>query len=339
MRAAIYHGAGRITIEDCPIPEIGDGELLVQMSACGLCGSDLMQWYQDPRAPVVLGHEPVGTVVEAGEGAQFAVGTRVFVHHHVPCFACRLCRAGRHTLCDMFRSTSIDPGGLAEYIRVPAENTRADVLALPDAVDDVSGTLVEPVACVVRGQRQAGVGPGSRVAVVGAGSMGVLQIQVARALGAAAVVAIEPNPERRRGAARLGALTPDGLDGGAVRDALEGHLADQVFVCTHDHGAIAQALHMAGPAGVVQLFAPTRPGDLVSLDLGAIFFREVTLQSTYSAGPEDTRAALDLLVAGHIDTASVVTHRMPLERAGDAYRMAADGEVLKVVVEVSEEHL
>ncbi len=339
MRAAIYHGAGRITVEDVPTPRIGDGELLVRMSACGLCGSDLMRWYQDPRAPVVLGHEPVGTVAAAGAGAPFAVGARVFVHHHVPCFVCRLCRAGRHTLCDTFRSTRIDPGGLAEFIRVPAENARADVLALPDAVDDVTGTLIEPVACIVRGQRHAGVGPGSRVAVVGAGSMGLLEIQVARALGAAAVVALEPDNERRRGAARMGALTPDGLDAGAVRDALDGDLADQVFVCTHDHHAVAEALHMAGPAGVVQLFAPTQPGDLVPLDLGAIFFREVTLQSTYSAGPDDTRAALDLLVAGKIDTDSVVSHRLPLERADEAYRMAASGEILKVVVEVPEEHL
>ncbi len=335
MRAAIYHGAGRITVEDVPTPQIGDGELLVRMSACGLCGSDLMRWYQDPRAPVVLGHEPVGTVAQAGEGAQFAVGTRVFVHHHVPCFTCRLCRSGRHTLCDTFKSTRIDPGGLAEFIRVPAENVRADVLALPDTVDDVTGTLIEPVACIVRGQRQAGVGPGSRVAVVGAGSMGLIEIQVARALGAEAVVALEPDDTRRRGAARVGALTPDSLDARAVRDAFDGQLADQVFVCTHDHGAIAEALHMAGPAGIVQLFAPTRPGERVPLDLGAIFFREVTLQSTYSAGPDDTRAALDLLAGGHIDAESIISHRMPLERADEAYRMAANGEALKVVVDVS----
>ena len=339
MRAAIYHGAGRITLEDVPIPRIGDGELLVRMTACGLCGSDLMRWYQDPKAPVVLGHEPVGTVAEAGDGARFPVGARVFVHHHVPCFDCRLCRAGRHTLCDTFKSTRIDPGGLAEFIRVPAENVRADVLALPDAVDDITGTLVEPVACVVRGQRQAGLGPGSRVVVVGAGSMGLIEIQVARALGATVVVALEPDRERRQGAARLGAVTPEGLDACAVRDALDGDLADQVFVCTHDHRAIAEALHMAGPGGVVQLFAPTQPGDLLALDLGAIFFREVTLQSTYSAGPDDTRAALDLLAAGHIDTGSVISHRMPLERADEAYRMAASGEALKVVVEVFEEHL
>ncbi len=339
MRAAIYHGAGRITLEDVPKPQIGEGELLVRMTACGLCGSDLMRWYQDPRAPVVLGHEPVGTVAEVGEGASFAVGSRVFVHHHVPCFECHLCRQGRHTLCGTFKSTRIDPGGLAEFIRVPAENVRADVLALPDALDDVTATLIEPVACIVRGQRQAGVGLGSRVAVVGAGSMGLLQIQVARARGAEAVVVLEPNPARREGAARLGAITPDGLDAPAMREALGGALADQVFVCTHDHGAIAEALHMAGPAGVVQLFAPTQPGERVPLDLGAIFFREVTLQSTYSAGPDDTRAALDLLAAGRIDTDSVISHRLPLERADEAYRMAATGEALKVVVQVSEDSM
>ena len=336
MRAAVYHGGGRVTIEDLPTPEIGDGELLVRMRACGMCGSDLMTWYQDPRAPVVLGHEPVGEVVATGPGAPFREGERVFVHHHVPCFECRLCRAGRHTLCDTFRRTRIDPGGLAEFIRVPAENARADVLALPDDLDDLAGTLIEPVACIVRGQRQAGVGEGSRVAVVGAGSMGLLEIQVAKALGAAEVVALEPNPERRDGAARVGALAPDGLDADAVRDALGGDLADQVFVCTHHHAAIAGALHMAGPAGVVQLFAPTVPGEIVGLDLGAIFFREVTLQSTYSAGPDDTREALDLLRRGLVDPSSVISHRLPLEQADEAYRLAASGEAMKVVLETAE---
>ena len=329
----MYHGDGRLTVEDVPTPSIGDGELLVRMSACGLCGSDLMTWYQDRRAPVVLGHEPVGEIVEVGGGAPFSVGERVFAHHHVPCFDCRLCRAGRHTLCATFGATRIDPGGLAEYIRVPAANVAADVLPLPEGLDDIAATLIEPVACILRGQRMAGVTSGSRVAVVGAGSMGLLEIQVARALGAAEVVALEPREDRRAIAQRLGAITPDGADAGAVRDALDGALADQVFVCTHHHGAIAESLNMAGPAGVVQLFAPTEPGELIGLDLGAVFFREVTLQSTYSAGPSDTRGALAMLTDGLVDPASVISHRVPLERADEAYRLAASGEAMKVVVE------
>jgi L-iditol 2-dehydrogenase len=321
VRVAVYHGAGRIELSERPDPVAGPGELVVRVRACGLCGSDLMAWYQDPRAPVVLGHEPAGEVEAVGAGAPFAEGDRVFVHHHVPCGHCARCRAGRDTLCDTFRRTRIDPGGLAERIRVPAENVRADVLLLPDDLPHWAATLVEPLACVLRGQRWAGVGPGSRVAVVGAGAMGLLEVEAAWAAGAAAVVAVEPRADRR-------ALAP-----GAVRDALGGELADQVFVCTSDRRAIADALHLAAPGGVVQLFAPTPPGELVPIDLGSAFFREVTLQSTYSAGPADTRAALALLSSGAVDPGRLVSHRLPLSQVEEAFRLARSGEATKVVVE------
>ena len=328
----MYHGEGRITLEDAPDPVAGPGELVVRVRACGLCGSDLMRWYQDPRAPVVLGHEPVGEVVRSGPGAPVQVGARVFVHHHVPCMTCALCRAGRHTLCETFRRTRIDPGGLAEMIRVPAENARLDVLELPDAVSDVAATLIEPLGCVIRGQRWAGVGARSRVAVVGAGAMGLLEVAAARAAGARAVVAIDPRPDRRAlaegaGAAALGAGDPE-----AVVAALGGP-ADQVFVCTHAPAAISGALHLAGPAGVVQLFAPPAPGTMVALDLGAVFFREVTIQSTYSAGPLDTRDALALIASGAIDAGALVSHRLPLSEVAEAFRLARSGEAVKVVVE------
>ncbi len=328
----MYHGGGRIALEERPDPVAGAGELVVRMSACGLCGSDLMGWYQDPRAPVVLGHEPVGEVIAAGPGAPVAVGERVHVHHHVPCMTCALCRAGRHTLCATFRATRIDPGGLAELIRVPADNARLDVLTVPPGLPDWAATLIEPLGCVLRGQRWAGVGPGSRVAVVGAGAMGLLEIGAALAAGARAVAAVEPRADRRALAAAAGAAIPDGDDAAAVADALGGP-ADQVFVCTSAPDAIAGALHMAGPAGVVQLFAPPRPGTPVPLDLGAVFFREVTIQSTYSAGPLDTRDALALLASGAIDAGPIVSHRVPLADVEEAFRLARSGTAVKVVVE------
>jgi L-iditol 2-dehydrogenase len=332
VRVAVYHGAGRLSLEERPDPVAGPGELVVRVRACGLCGSDLMAWYQDPRAPVVLGHEPAGEVVAAGHGAPFAVGERVFVHHHVPCMTCALCRAGRHTLCETFRRTRIDPGGLAELIRVPAENVRLDVLALPPGVGYADATLIEPLGCVLHGQRLAGVGPGARVAVVGAGAMGLLEIAAARAAGAAAVVAVEPRADRRELARGVGATPLAAADPGAVADALGGP-ADQVFVCTAAVDAIAGALHLAGPAGVVQLFAPPRPGTPVPLDLGAVFFREVSIQSTYSAGPLDTRDALALLAAGAVPTAGLLSHRLPLGEVEEAFRLARSGEATKVVVE------
>ena len=333
MRVAVYHGAGRVELEERPDPVAGPGELVVRVRACGLCGSDLMRWYQDPRAPAVLGHEPAGEVVDAGPGASLVPGTRVFVHHHVPCMTCRLCRVGRHTLCPRFRETRIDPGGLAELVRVPAANAAADTLPLPDGLPDWAATLIEPLACVIRGQRRAGVGPGSRVAVVGAGSMGLLEIAAARAAGAAAVVALEPRADRRVAAERAGAVALTGGGPEAVRDALAGELADQVFVCTSSAAAIAESIHLAGPAGAVQLFAPPEPGTPVPLDLGAIWFREVSVESTYSAGPFDTRDALGLLARGDVDAAAIVSHRFPLEEAAEAFRLAAAGQALKVVVE------
>ncbi len=333
MRAAVYHGEGRLAVQDVPEPAAGPGELLVRVRACGLCGSDLMGWYQDRRAPVVLGHEPAGEVIQAGAGSSFDVGARVFVHHHVPCMSCRLCRAGRDTLCPQFRRTAIEPGGLAERVRVPAEIVQADVLALPDHLPDWAATLIEPLACVIRGQRLAGLVPGDRVAVVGAGAMGLLEIQAAVAAGAGPIAAVEPRAERRELAGRLGARAVASSDPATLADALGGELADRVFVCTSDRRAIAGALALAGPGGVVQLFAPTPPGEPVPLDLGSIFFREVSIQSTYSAGPRDTRAALELLAAGAVDAAALISHRVPLADVEEAFRLARSGEALKVVVE------
>jgi L-iditol 2-dehydrogenase len=335
MRAAMYHGAGRIELTELPRPVAGDGELIVRVDACGLCGSDLMQWYQDPRAPLVLGHEPVGEVVEAGTGAPLRVGSRVFVHHHVPCMECRYCRDGRETLCATFRATRIDPGGLAEFIRVPAENARIDVLVLPDEVSDLAGTLIEPLACVVRGQASAGLTPGDPVVVIGAGAMGLLEIYAARARGAA-VIAIEPRPERRELARRAGAQVPEAPSAAAARHLLGSDGARAVFVTSASAEAIAVGIALAGPAGVVQLFAPPRPGVPVPVDLGSAWFREVRIESTYSAGPADTRVALQLLQDGAIDPEVIVSHRIPLADIDRAFRIARSAEAMKVVVDVSQ---
>ncbi len=333
VKAAIYHGAGRLSIEDHPEPSAGPGEIVIRTRACGICGTDLMQWYQDTKAPVVLGHEPVGDVVQVGEGAPFAVGDRVFVHHHVPCLECALCVSGRDTLCEQFRATRIDPGGLAEFIRVPAENVNLDVHVLPEGMSDTTGTLIEPLACVLRGQRLAGVGPGLDVVIVGAGSMGLMEAELARVLGARTVVVIEPNEARRPAAAALGATVLPACDADAVRGALGGGLAHQVIVCTHHHGAMNDALYLAGPAGVVQYFAPTPPGEMVPLDLGAVFWREVTLQSTYSAGPADIRDALNLLASGRVRCDGIITHHVPFDHVDEAFRLARTGEALKVVIQ------
>ena len=317
MRAAVYLGDGEVRIEDRPAPEPGPGEVLVAMRACGICGSDLMEWYVAPRAPLVLGHEPAGVVVASGPGLP-APGARVFVHHHVPCGTCPYCARGRETLCETFKQTRIEPGGFSELILVPAANAARDLLELPDTVSDEAATLIEPLACCVRGLDRAGVNAGTRLLVVGGGQMGLLIIQAALARGAEVAVA-EPRPERLALAKAFGATE-------------QTEPADAVILATSHPEAWDLALSSVARGGVIQLFAPSRPGETRAFDAHDLFFREIDIQATYSAGPRDTRAALALLASGAVTADGIITHRFALTDTAEALATARRREGIKVIV-------
>ena len=151
MKVAVYYSSEDIRLEEMPKPKIGKEEVLVEMKACGICGSDLMKWYLKSRAPLVLGHEPTGRIIEIGEKVrQFSVGDRVFVHHHVACFTCNYCIRGDYTLCDQFHRTNIVPGGLAEFFIVPAQNLRIDTFKIPESLSFEEATMIEPIGCCIR---------------------------------------------------------------------------------------------------------------------------------------------------------------------------------------------
>lgn len=335
MRAAVFHGPKDIRFETMPDPVPGPGDVVVRMLACGVCGSDLMDWYTAGKAPAVLGHEPVGIVVAIGDGGDRdrlpEVGARVFVHHHVPCFTCELCRAGRHTLCPSFHRSSLKPGGFAELVLVPAALAAVDLLTVPDHVTDEECTLVEPLACCLRSLRRAGVSARTRLAIVGLGQMGLLHVQAARALGCDRVMAVDPLPSRRALAAGFGA-TPGTPADAAELAASIGGAPDVVILTTPVKEAFAEATTTVRPGGVVQLFAPTAPGVMFSFDQNDLFFREITIQSTYSAGPEDVRDALALLAAGRVHGGGIITHRFGLADTADALATARSAEAIKVVV-------
>jgi L-iditol 2-dehydrogenase len=226
MRAAVYYTNRDVRIEERPVPRIGPGELLLRVEASGICGSDVLEWYRTRRAPLVLGHEVAGVVEEVGSRRdRLRAGAADRHHPPRPCNGCRLCRNGQHSLCDTLRRTHFDPGGMAEFVRLPAENVERGTFLVPAGVDAVAASFVEPLACAVRAQRVAGVGPGRSVAVLGSGLAGLLQVQLARALGAAPVVATDLHPFRREAAARVGAdLVVDAREDvpAAVREATEG---------------------------------------------------------------------------------------------------------------------
>ncbi len=337
-RVAVYHSNRDIRVETRPVAPIGAGELLLAVAASGICGSDVMEWYRRPKAPLVLGHEVAGRVLAVGTGVRsFGEGDRVVATHHVPCLECRYCRSGRETACEMIHHTSFDPGGFAEFIRVPAVNVERGVLRLPDNVSDDAGSMVEPLACAVRAQRAAGVCPGDAVLVIGAGVSGCLNVIAARASGAERVYASDPQPERRRFAEAAGAERAfDAKDqfGAAIRDAL-GRGPDKVIVCTGAKPAILQALDAVDSGGTVLFFAPMGPDEALPLPFNDVFWRhQATLISSYGAAPGDLAEALDLIAAGRADVERLVTHRLPLERIQDGFGMMLEAkESLKIIID------
>jgi len=339
MRVAMYYNNQDVRVEEMPVPPIGPGELLVRVQASGICGSDVMEWYRIEKAPTVLGHEVAGEVVQVGEGVErFSEGDRMVVTHHVPCNACHYCLSGHHTVCDTLRTTSFDPGGFAEYLRVPAINVDRGVFKLPDGVSFEEASFAEPLACVLRGQQRANAQPGQSVIVLGSGLAGLLHINLARTLGAGRIVATDVVDYRLEAARKFGAdfafSARDDVPA-RLREVNDGRLADLVIVCTGAPPALNQALQSVDRGGTVLFFAPTEPGVSVSVEVNDVFFRnDATLTTTYAGAPGNLAAALELIRARSVRVGEMITHRLGLAEAGFGFKLTAEAQdSLKVIVE------
>ena len=338
MRVARWYSNRDVRIEEMPVPLIGPGELLVKVEACGICGSDVMEWYRLDRAPLVLGHEIGGQIVEVGERVErYHEGNRISAAHHVPCNTCRYCLSGHHTVCDTLRQTNFDPGGLAEHIRLPAINVDRGVFLLPDEMSCEDATFIEPVACVRRGLRKANIQPGDSVLVIGSGIAGLLYVQLARALGAVRVVATDINEYRLKAAKQFGAdatIRAEEDVPALLRQANQGRLADLVIVCTGAESAINQALKSVERNGTVLFFAPTAPGVSIPLSVNELFWRnDITLTTSYAASPADYQTALELIQTGSIQIQQMITHRLPLAETGQGFQLVAEAkESIKVII-------
>ena len=340
MRVAVYHSNSDVRVEDRPVPAIGSAEILVHIRASGICGSDVMEWYRVPKAPLVLGHEVSGDIVEVGADVHhLAAGQRVVVSHHVPCNTCALCLAGAHTACHTLHTTNFDPGGFSEFVRVPPLQTERGVLVLPDDVTYEEGTFVEPLGCVVRAQERAGVRPGSTVLVIGSGISGLLHIRLAFALGAGRVIATDVSEYRLDFARRSGAVAVNAAQAGdglpeLVRQANGGRLADLVILCTSALPAIQQGLACLESGATFIFFAPPPPGEPLALPMTELWRREVTVRTSYGAAPADLATALGIIASRRVAVADLVTHRIPLDDIERGFALVAGAdESVKVIVE------
>jgi len=338
MLVAVYYNNRDIRIQEIAKPEIASDEILVKVMACGLCGSDVVEWYRVPKAPRVLGHEATGIIEEAGEKVtRYDIGDRVFVSHHVPCNKCRYCLKGNHTACETLHTTNYYPGGFAQYIRVAKINVEYGVYKLPSNMSYDEGTFIEPLACAIRGQRLAGIQKEDTLLIVGSGISGTLHIQLAKLKGVKKIVAADINSYRLELAEKFGAHHTINAKENLpkkLKEINEGKPADQVMICTGAPEAALTSLECVDKGGTILFFAVPDPTVKIPVPITQFWRTEITMKTSYGAAPHDLEESLEILAQKKISVIDMITHKLDIRQTAEGFRLVADaGESLKVIIE------
>ncbi len=338
MLAAVYHNNNDIRIEEFSVPSPAEGEILIRVRASGICGSDLMEWYRLPKAPIVLGHEVSGEIVKIGKGVKrFCEGDRVVATHHVPCDMCRYCSADKHTNCPMIKKSGFTPGGFSEYLGIASPNVKRGVFHLQDHVSFEEGSFAEPLGCVTRAVNTTGVRPGESVVILGAGAAGLLCLQYLLCLGAGPVFVTDSSRFRLGLAQQFGAtetFDPEDDLVSLIAERNSGYPPDVVIVCTGARSAIKSAFKLTSPAGKVLFFAPSDPNFTLDIPFNEYWWSGLRVTSSYAAAPRDMEYALSLIEKGSVDVKKMITHRLSLADTLKGFTLAQNPEKsLKIIIE------
>ena len=340
MKAVFVNEHKTVSVKDVPKPEIGDGDVLVRMRACGLCGSDLEKVYGHyGMVSQRLGHEPSGEIVTVGSKVtEFKLGDRVFVHHHVPCYSCHYCRNEDYTMCRQYQKSNLEPCGLAEEFLVPEWNvSRGGIIKLPDNVSFEEAAMIKPLACCIKAINKSGMRNGDDVAVVGVGPAGIMHVILSKTFGAGKVFALDINDFRLDFAKKLGAYlainTAKQDANKMIKESTDDRGADIAIVATGSTKAFIQSLELVRSGGRVVLFGVPPKGSNVQLDVNHLFSNEIRLIPSLAASEKETNQALELIATKRINIKPIITHRFSLEKAEDAIKCAYEAkDVMKVVV-------
>ena len=346
MRAAVYRGKGRVVVEDVPVPQIAAGEVLIRVSACGICGTDIKKIEHGFVAPPqIFGHEVSGTVAAVGAGVnRWNLGDRVMSFHHIPCGACFYCERRLHSQCALYKKTGLtagfnpNGGGFAQYVKAMPWVAKRGMIAIPSEISFEEATFIEPVNTCIKAVEKARVSAGETVLIMGQGPIGLLLMMLSKLAGAFAVGS-DPMPERRAKSLALGAdlaLDPrSGQIADEIRSRTEGRGADVVLVAVPMPAALTEALSIARPGGRILLFAQNDPEMRIEFPAASVGVEEKEILGSYSAAVDRQEESARLIFSRQLPVRELISHRFPLEAMNHALELAAHPirDSLKVVIQ------
>ncbi len=345
MRAGVYREKGVVRVEEVPVPEVGDGEVLIQVAACGICGTDIkkiFQRYVEP--PQILGHELAGTVVAVGRGVtKQKPGDRVMSFHHIPCGGCFYCEHRLFSQCKQYKTTGLtagftpNGGGFGEYVKAMPWVAERGIVALPANVGFEEATFIEPINTILKAVQKARVVPGETVLILGCGPIGLQLLMVTKTVGAR-IYTSDPMERRRKKSLALGAVESfDPLSGKLVeevktRSGERG--ADVVLVAVAHPTVVVEALAAARPGGRVLLFAANDPVTKIEFSAAAVGIDEKEILGSYSAAVDIQESAAALVLEKKLPVMEIVSHRFPLARIQEGLELAnrPTEESLKILI-------
>ncbi len=324
MKVAVWYNNKDIRIEDRPKPAPSGNEILVKVHACGICGSDIVEWYRLPRAPLIQGHEAAGQIEKVGENiTNFKVGDRVFIAPKVGCGECKYCKKGHHSICPNVKVRV--PGAYSEYVLVPEELVDKAVFKIPEDTSYDTATFIVPLACVIRAQKFADIKEDDTVLIIGAGMSGLLHVKLALNKGAN-VTAVDINEKKLEFAKKLGATTKNATEEPSQK-------YDIVILCTAAMPAFEQAWESVDLGGTIVLFTVPDPEKQVVVPVNDFWRKEVRLITSYYCGPDDLEQSLDLITSKKIEVDDLITHRLPLDDIQKGFNLVCEGkDSIKVII-------
>ena len=339
MKAAVVKDDSTIKITHIENPELGPNDILVQMSACGICGSDVEKVFGKYGQPSMkLGHEPAGIILKVGSQVEnFTVGDRVFTHHHVACYSktCHECSHGNETMCEKYYQSNLNPCGLADEYVVPEWNVKhGGVLKIPDEMSFEEAAMIEPLACCLRAWKKFNYQKNDTAVILGVGPTGIMHALLARSVGFSKIFCSDLNDFRLDFAKKLGfeAVRSNESSEKILQSTIDG--VDVAIVATGNLNAFDSAINLVRKGGTIVMFGVPSKDASIDINMSNVYSKEITITTTYAASDTDTKNALELIASGTIDVKSLITHKYTLEDSQKAFEHAKTGDnAMKIIIE------